>query len=168
MSQKRIHPAPIEENSEVVEEKRFKEEEENKVLDETWGDYFPVRIDPEPLAAGQNNKILRFEVKSRGDTFLIPAKHIRLHVSFILNRDGAVGTFDDPHANARADAADHYGRFVNGLRYKAIKKIQVKPGGLQDIKQVDDSSNTGYLVTQPIRIAYFKHVIALDQSEGWI
>ena len=30
------------------------------------------------------------------------------------------------------------------------------------------SSNTGYLVTQPIRIAYFKHVIALDQSEGWI
>ena len=31
-----------------------------------------------------------------------------------------------------------------------------------------DSSNTGYLVTRPIRIAYFKHVIALDQSEGWI
>ena len=30
------------------------------------------------------------------------------------------------------------------------------------------SSNTGYLVTQPIRIAYFQHVIALDQSEGWI
>ena len=30
------------------------------------------------------------------------------------------------------------------------------------------SSNTGYLSIQPIRIAYFKHVIALDQSEGWI
>ena len=30
------------------------------------------------------------------------------------------------------------------------------------------SSNTSYLVTQPIRIAYFIHVIALDQSEGWI
>lgn len=68
MSQKRVHPAPIEENLEVVEERRLKEE--NKVLDETWGDYFPVRIDPEPLVAGENNKILRFEVKSRGNTFL--------------------------------------------------------------------------------------------------
>ena len=117
MSQKRVHPAPIEEDLEVVEEKRFKEKEENKVLDETWGDDFPIHIDPEPLAAGENNKILRFEVKSRGDTVLIPAKHIRLHVSFILNRNGTVGAFDDPHANACPDAGDHYSRFVNGLRY---------------------------------------------------
>ena len=55
MSQKRVHPAPIE-DLELVEEKRFKEEE-NKVLDETWGDDFPIHIDPEPLAAGENNKI---------------------------------------------------------------------------------------------------------------
>ena len=62
-------------------------------------------------------------------------------MSFILNRDGAVSAFDDSHTNARADAADHFARFMNGLRNKAIKKIGVKPGGLQDIKQVDNNLN---------------------------
>ena len=91
-----MHAAAVEEDLEVVEEKLFKSGEETKTLDETWGDYFPVRINPEPLAAGENAKILRFEVKSRGDTFLIPAKHIRLHAAFILDRDGAGARFDDP------------------------------------------------------------------------
>lgn len=141
MPEKRVHAAAVEEDLEVVEEKLFKSGEETKTLDETWGDYFPVRINPEPLAAGENAKILRFEVKSRGDTFLIPAKHIRLHAAFILDRDGAGARFDDPHANGRANGADHYGRFVNGLKYKAIKKIRVKPGGLQDIEQVGDHLN---------------------------
>lgn len=141
MPEKRVHAAAVEEDLEVVEEKLFKSGEETKTLDETWGDYFPVRINPEPLAAGENAKILRFEVKSRGDTFLIPAKHIRLHAAFILDRDGAGARFDDPHANGRANGADHYGRFVNGLKYKAIKKIRVKPRGLQDIEQVGDHLN---------------------------
>ena len=35
-----------------------------------------------------------------------------------------------------------------------------------DNNSIDGSRNTGYLSTQPIRISYFKYVIALDQSEG--
>ena len=58
MPEKRVHAAAVEEDLEVVEEKLFKSGEETKTLDETWGDYFPARINPEPLAAGENAKIL--------------------------------------------------------------------------------------------------------------
>ena len=59
--------------------------------------------------------------------------------------------------------------FLPNIRKEIRKEIDSLKASLLDLKKrFDESSNTGYLVTQPIRIAYFQHVIALDQSEGWI